>query len=53
MASYTQESLEKLTIPEIKALSTKLGYSITKAKKADIIAEFLEQQEAAANVYHV
>ena len=44
MASYTQESLEKLTIPEIKALSAKLGYSITKAKKADIIAEFLEQQ---------
>ena len=53
MASYTQESLEKLTIPEIKALSAKLNYSITKTKKTDIIAEFLEQQEAAANVYHV
>lgn len=34
-----------MTIAEIKALASDLGYSITKTKKADIIAEFLEQQE--------
>lgn len=34
-----------MTIAEIKALAGELGYSITKAKKADIITEFLSQQE--------
>lgn len=34
-----------MTIAEIKALASELGYSITKTKKADIIAEFLAQQE--------
>lgn len=34
-----------MTIAEIKALASELGYSITKTKKVDIIAEFLEQQE--------
>lgn len=34
-----------MTIPEIKALAGEAGYSITKTKKADIIAEFLAQQE--------
>lgn len=34
-----------MTITEIKALAKEKGYSITKTKKADIIAEFLEQQE--------
>lgn len=34
-----------MTIPEIKALAVELGYSITKTKKAEIIAEFLAQQE--------
>ena len=34
-----------MTIAEIKALAEELGYSITKTRKADIIAEFLEQQE--------
>lgn len=33
-----------MTIAEIKALSAQLGYSVTKAKKADIITEFLEQE---------
>lgn len=33
-----------MTIAEIKSLAVDLGYSITKTKKADIIAEFLEQQ---------
>ena len=34
-----------MTIAEIKALAVQLGYSITKTKKAEIIAEFLNQQE--------
>lgn len=34
-----------MTISEIKALADELGYSITKTRKADIIAEFLAQQE--------
>lgn len=34
-----------MTIAEIKALAAGLGYSITKTRKADIIAEFLAQQE--------
>lgn len=33
-----------MTVAEIKALAAKLGYSVTKAKKADIITEFLEQE---------
>lgn len=36
-----------MTISEIKVLATELGYSITKTLKADIIAEFLEQQNTA------
>ena len=34
-----------MTIAEIKALAGELGYSITKTRKAEIIAEFLAQQE--------
>ena len=34
-----------MTIAEIKALASELGYSISKTKKADIIAEFIKQQE--------
>jgi hypothetical protein len=34
-----------MTIAEIKALAGELGYSITATKKADIISEFLAQQE--------
>jgi len=34
-----------MTISEIKALADELGYSITATKKADIITEFLAQQE--------
>ena len=33
-----------MTVANIKSLATELGYSITKTLKADIIAEFLEQQ---------
>ena len=34
-----------MTISEIKALADELGYTITATKKAEIIAEFLAQQE--------
>lgn len=43
---YSQADLQSMTIAEIKALATDLGYTITATLKADIIAEFLEQQEA-------
>jgi hypothetical protein len=33
-----------MTISQIKVLAADLGYTITKTLKADIIAEFLEQQ---------
>lgn len=33
-----------MTISQIAELADSLGYSITATKKADIIAEFLEQQ---------
>ena len=34
-----------MTIAQIKALAGDLGYSITATKKADIISQFIEQQE--------
>ena len=34
-----------MTISEIKSLASELGYSITKTRKAEIIAEFIAQQE--------
>ena len=36
-----------MTIAEIKSLAADLGYSITKTLKAEIIAQFLAEQEAA------
>jgi hypothetical protein len=33
-----------MTIADIKALADSLGYGITKAKKVDIVSEFLSQQ---------
>ena len=36
-----------MTIDQIKALATERGYTITKTLKADIIAEFLTQQNGA------
>ena len=41
---YTEEELYSMTVAEIKALASELGYSITETKKADIIMEFLAQQ---------
>lgn len=43
---YTEEQLNGKTIDEIRALAAGLGYTITKTVKAEIIAEFLEQQNA-------
>ena len=34
-----------MTIAEIKDLAESMGYSITKTRKAEIIEEFLSQQE--------
>ena len=41
---YSENELSDMTIAEIKALASELGYSIIETKKADIIAEFLTQQ---------
>lgn len=41
---YTEEELAATTTANIKALASELGYSITKTVKADVIAQFLEQQ---------
>ena len=35
-----------MTIAQIKALAIELGYTITATRKADIISEFLAEQEA-------
>lgn len=43
--SYTADDLNAMTIAKIKALAADLGYTVTQTKKADIIAEFLGQQE--------
>ena len=42
--TYSEEDLNNMTIAQIKELASDLGYTITATKKADIIAEFLEQQ---------
>jgi len=43
---YSADELKAMTIAQIKALATELGYSITKTLKADIIEEFLQQQNS-------
>ena len=42
---YTADELSKMTVAEIKSVAAGLGYSIKKVIKADVIAEFLAQQE--------
>lgn len=42
---YTREELESLTIARIKEIAGERGYTITASLKADIIDEFLEQQQ--------
>lgn len=41
---YAKEELEAMTVEQIKALAESLSYNITKTKKEEIIAEFLEAQ---------
>lgn len=41
---YTKEELQTMTVNDIKAIAESHGYIITKVVKADVIAQFLEQQ---------
>lgn len=41
---YSEAELSALTVNQIKSLAASLGYTITAIRKADIIAQFLEQQ---------
>ena len=41
---YSESDLSAMTVVQIKALASDLGYSITKVIKADVIKEFLSQQ---------
>lgn len=43
---YTEESLNAMTVEQIKAVATGRGYIITKTVKAEIIEEFLAQQNS-------
>ena len=40
----SESELQALTVTKIKAIATEKGYTITKTLKAEIIAEFLQQQ---------
>lgn len=40
----SESELQALTVAQIKAVAAERGYTITKIKKADIIAEFLAAQ---------
>lgn len=42
---YSENDLSVMTVTQIKTLASDLGYSITKTLKADVINEFLAQQE--------
>lgn len=42
--ALSESELQALTIAQIKAIAEEKGYTITAARKADIIAEFLAQQ---------
>ena len=47
-AAYTADELNGMTVAQLRALASERGYTLTKTKKADIIAEILEQQEGSA-----
>ena len=47
VAEYSAVSLADITVSAIKALADSLGYDIKATKKADIINEFLEQQNGS------
>ena len=42
--TLSESELTALTIAQIKAIAAAKGYTITAPRKADIIAQFLEQQ---------
>lgn len=44
LETYTESQLTRMKIDDIKAVAETKGYIITKEAKAEIIAEFLEQQ---------
>ena len=43
-AAYTADELNGMTVAQLKALASERGYTLTKTRKADMIAEILEQQ---------
>lgn len=43
--TLSESELNALTIAQIKAIAAEKGYTITAARKADIIAQFLAAQE--------
>lgn len=43
---FTQSELNAMTISEIESIATARSYTITETLKADIITEFLTQQNA-------
>lgn len=47
--TYTAEDLEGMTVSRIRSLAGNLGYALTKIKKADIINEFICQQEGGSS----
>ena len=46
--TWTEEELSALSVDKIKGLAAYKGYTITKTVKAEIVAEFIAAQEAAA-----
>ncbi len=46
--TYTEEELNAMTVANIEAIATGYGYTLSGSTKAEKIASFLEQQEAAA-----
>ena len=42
--TLSESELQALTIAQLKAVAAEKGYTITKTRKADIIAEILAQQ---------
>lgn len=49
-AAYTADELNGMTVAQLKALASERGYTLTKTRKAEIIAEILAQQGGKAYV---
>ena len=43
--SLSESELQALTIAQLRAVAAEKGYTLTKTRKAEIIAEILAQQE--------